>query len=127
MKSESHMILFDSAALRPITQFLLLRLRRTGVTLEWRFITGYFTVEFCDLGDCLFNINFAYDRQNDIRGTVVLLYIRHDIVTRKRSQAGRGPDPPALHPMLLEGCLVEFFRNQCRWIVELPVIFLQND
>src|SRR5262245_21208446 len=127
MKSQGDVTLLDGTPLPSITHFLLIRLGRTIVTFERRFIGRNASVEFHHISDCLFDIHLAGNRQNDIGRAVVFLYVSDEIVTRQSAQTLRCAYPPTFHPMLLESRLIKLLGSYCGWIVELPIIFLEND
>src|SRR5262249_19891830 len=94
---------------------------------ERRFIGWKHALEFHPFTQCLFDIQLARNRQNDIVRPAVLLYVRDDIVTPERAQAFGGAGPPTFHPMLLKSGLLNLLGRTCRWIVELPIVLLEND
>src|SRR5262249_21903293 len=127
VKSQRNVTFLNGTALPSISRFLLVRLGRTAIAFQRGVVGGNGAIEFHNFGDSLFDIHLARNRQDDIGRPIVLLYVGYDVVTRQRSQAFGCAYPPTFHPMLMESGLIELFGSYGRWIVELSIVFLEND
>ena len=55
------------------------------------------------------------------------MVVAHDVIARQGAESFGRPDPPPAHAVLIECDRVQFFRRDRRWIIQLAIVFLQDN